>query len=274
MENASKNHEKLRQVGAAEAFINSRVALGHVAFSMNDLLKETGLSIIAARNQLLRLKHRVIRISPRQSFFLIVQPEHQIAGAPPVTWWLQDYFNWLHQPYYLALQSAASLYGSNPGALQVTQVMTNRPCKTIKLGRTQIKFFVKKNIGKTQTQELPQAAAPLQISTPEATVFDLICYSAKIGGIEPVIETIVPLLPLLRSRELREVIEIENKPAVTQRLGFLIERYGSQKLSQVVYKWLPRRLVLVPLSTSNIRSKNIDIVRRWHIINNSGEPKF
>jgi hypothetical protein len=52
-------------------------------------------------------------------------------GAPPVAWWLDDYFNWLGHPYYLALQSAAGTYGSTPQALQVTQVMTDSPRRQI-----------------------------------------------------------------------------------------------------------------------------------------------
>ncbi|MEI8064758.1 MAG: hypothetical protein WCH84_11925, partial [Verrucomicrobiota bacterium] len=108
----SKPRSRLR--GAASAFIEQRLALGRVAFPLADLVKETRLSVTAARNQLLRLENRVTRVSPRQQFFLIVSPEHRAVGAPPVAWWLHDYFQWLGQPYYLALQSAASSFGSNP----------------------------------------------------------------------------------------------------------------------------------------------------------------
>lgn len=80
-------------VGAADAFLDQRLALGRVAFPLADLVKATGLSVTAARHQLLRLKNRVTRVSPRQRFFLIVSPEHRAVGAPPVAWWLHDYFN-------------------------------------------------------------------------------------------------------------------------------------------------------------------------------------
>lgn len=45
-----------RLIGAAEAFIETRLALGRVAFSLEELVKESGLSAIAARFQLLRLR--------------------------------------------------------------------------------------------------------------------------------------------------------------------------------------------------------------------------
>jgi hypothetical protein len=113
------SQSKSRMDRAADKFIEQRLALGRVAFPLADLVKATGLSVTAARNQLLRLKKRVTRVSPRHQFFLIVSPEHSAVGAPPVAWWLHDYFQWLGEPYYLALQSAASSLGSNPQALQV-----------------------------------------------------------------------------------------------------------------------------------------------------------
>jgi hypothetical protein len=274
MKNQPKHAQDIRRIGAAEAFIDAHMALGRVAFSLADLVKESGLSAIAAKRQLSRLVGKVVRVSPRQSFFLIVGPEHRTMGAPPAIWWLQDYFNWLGRPYYLALQSAASSFGSNPQALQVTQVMTDRPCRVIKVGRIQVRFFVKRRIDRTPTQQLAQASAPLCISTPEATAFDLIRYATSIGGIERAAETIVPLLPVIRARELKRVLEAENESAIAQRLGFVIEAGGAKKLAQVVHDWLPDKLVTVPLSPLKGERKNIPVVERWQVLNNSGELKL
>jgi hypothetical protein len=274
MENKPKHAQKPRQVGAAEAFIDARMALGRVAFSLADLTAESGLSAVAAKFQLLRLRDKVVRVSRRQPFFLIVGPEHRSMGAPPAIWWLQDYFNWLGRPYYLALQSAASSFGSNPQALQMIQVMTDRPCRTIKLGRILVGFFVKRGIAETPTQQLARAAAPLCVSTPEATAFDLIRYATSIGGIERAAETIGPLLPVLRARELKRVLEAENEPAIAQRLGFVIEAGGAKKLAQVIYDWLPDKLVTVPLSPLKGERKYIPVVERWQLLNNSGELKL
>ena len=90
-------------IGAASRFIDAKLATGFASFSLTELTDKTGLSVIAAKNQLLRLKGRAVRVSPRQQYFLIVQPAHRAVGAPPVMDWLDDYFKWLGQPYYLAL---------------------------------------------------------------------------------------------------------------------------------------------------------------------------
>lgn len=192
-------------------------------------------------------------------------------GAPPVTWWLEDYFKWLGRPYYLALQSAAGVFGSNPQALQMTQVMTDRPRRAIKVGRMQLRFFVKRDMDRTPTQYLPRTAAPLRVSIPEATVFDLIRYAGSIGGIERAAETIRPLLSSVRAEELRRVLRSENNTAVAQRLGFIVQSAREKKLAQVIREWLPVKLTPVPLSPLKGQCEGLPLVERWQVINNSHE---
>lgn len=269
----TKSASRPRRIGAAEAFCDARLALGRVTISLADVVKETGLSAIAAKRQLSRLRGRVVRITPRQPFYLLVSPEHRTIGAPPANWWLQDYFDWLGRPYYLALQSAASAFGSNPQALQVTQVMTDRPCRPIQVGRIQVRFLVKRGIQRTPTQQPSGAVAPLWVSTPAATAYDLIRYATSIGGIERAAETIRPLLPLLNARELKRVLDAENEPAVAQRLGFVIEACGNKSLAKVVRAWLPDELTPVTLSPAKGRRDNLPLVKRWQVLNHSGELK-
>ncbi len=273
MKQQAKSAPDLRRIGAAEAFCEARLALGRVTLSLSDLVKESGLSAIAAKRQLARLGNKVARISPRQPFYLIVGPEHRSMGAPPASWWLQDYFDWLGRPYYLALQAAASSFGSNPQALQVTQVMTDRPCRAIKVGRIQVRFFVKRGIKRTPTQQPAGAVAPLWVSTPEATAYDLIRYATSIGGIERAAETIRPLLPSLRARELKRVLDAENETAVAQRLGFVMEALGNKSLAKAVHDWLPDKLTPVTLSPAKDKHDAIPLVERWQVINNSSELK-
>ena len=229
---------KIYRNGAAASFIDEKLASGYVAFSLDELTSKTGLSAIAAKNQLLRLGDLVVRVTPRQQFFLIVRPEHRVYGAPPVKWWLNDYFRWLGHPCYLALMSAASVHGSSPQAIQETQVITNTPRRTIILGRIRIRFFMKSDIGRTITQQLPNAYAPLAISTPESTIYDLVRYAQRIGGIERVGETIAPMLPAVRTSELVKVLKAENEIATAERLGLVLETIGAHKFSKAVRDWL------------------------------------
>src|ERR1043166_3331978 len=191
----------------AQTFVEAKTAVGRAAFPLREFVNDTGLSLQAARQRLVRLGYWLVRPTRKHQFFLIVAPEHRAMGAPPVAWWLDDYFKWLGRPYYLALQSAAATYGSAPQALQVTQVMTDEPRREIVVGRLHIQFFVKRHIGRTPTQPLANAYAPLMVSTPEATAFDLIRYASRIGGIGRAVETLVPMLPMMRAAEMKRVLD-------------------------------------------------------------------
>lgn len=264
-----KRTPKHRLDGAAARFIDDLLASGRVAFPLSALVQKTGLSVVAARNQLLRLGQQVTRVTRGHQFFLIVAPEHRAMGAPPPAWWLHDYFEWLVHPYYLGLQSAAETYGSAPQALQVTQVVTDTPRRQVQVGRIRIQFFVKRGVGRTPTQALANAPAPLRVSTPAATAFDLIRYSGRLGGIERGAETIAPLIPLIRVFDLKAVLKTEDEVAAAQRLGYVLETAGKPELADVVQGWLPARMDLVPLSSSKPADKVCHVMKRWRILINA-----
>lgn len=247
------------------------LAKGRVGFSLDEFIGETGLTPTAAKSQLLRLDGWTVRVARMQRYFLIVSPEHRAFGGPPVGWWLDDYFGWLGRPYYLALQSAAATYGSEPQALQITQVMTDRPRRDIKIGRQRVRFFVKRRIERTATILPANSFAPLRVSTPEATAFDLIRYESRIGGMGGVIETLAPLLPLMRPGELTRVLNAEGEPTIAQRMGYIFERLGATGLVDAIRQCLPRRLAPVPLASPRAYPAGAGEVKQWRVLDNSGE---
>ena len=262
---------KDRQVGAVLAFADTRLAAGHVAFSMSQLEKETSLTVSAAKSQIYRLGHKIVRISKAHPFFLIVSPEHFSRGSPPVDSWLDDYFQWLGHPYYLALQSAASAHGSNPQSIQMIQVMTDTPRRPVTVGKLHVVFFVKRRIQDTPTQPLANAFAPTRVSTPAATTFDLIRYAARIGGIGRAVETLRPLLSLIDQTALRAVLEAEGETATAQRLGYVLEKTGKARLAAVVENWLPAKRPTILLATTSANRPTGPTALPWRIVDNSGE---
>lgn len=263
-----------RHTGAAAGFIDQQLAAGRVAFPLARLVEATGLSPLAARKQLERLGGQVVQPSRRHPFFLFVPPEHRAMGAPPIAWWLDDFFNWLGLPYYLALQSAAETYGSAPQALQVTQIMTSKPRREIVLGRLRLQFFVKRHPEHTPTESLASAYAPLAVSTPEATAFDLIRYAARLGGIGRAAETLRPLIPRMRIPELKRVLAAENETSTAQRLGYIIERSGNAKLASAVCDWLPPKMPLIPILPTQIKPSRAPIIAKWRLLKNISEAEL
>jgi len=260
---------KFHRTGAAAGFIERKLERGVCSFSQDELTAATGLSATAARNQLLRLGKQVIRVTPREPYFLILTPDQRVFGAPPVDRWLDDYFKWLGRPYYLGLLSAAAVYGSSQQAVQEIQVVTDRAMRSITLGRIRIRFFMKSGTGRTLTRQLPLAYAPLAVSTPEATIFDLIRYAPKIGGIERAAETITPMLGQVSARRLAEMLRAENELASAQRLGYIFESLGANKHAAVVHRWLPNKLKVVPLAIHAPQSAADPVSEDWGVLINA-----
>lgn len=261
---------RARRIGAASRFADGRLAAGHVSFSLDELVQATGLSLPAARSQTHRLRPRIVRVSAKDTFFLIVTPEHLSRGAPPVEWWIGDYFRWLARPYYLALLTAAGVHGASPQSIQVTQVMTDRPRRPLTVGRQHIQFFAKRRAEQTSVQLMSNAYAPTRVSTPASTAYDLVRYAPRIGGIGRAWETIRPLLPLIDPAAFRSVLEAEHETSTTQRLGYLLERAGEPRLAKVAAKQLPAKLPPISLAVSGPAAARIP-APRWRVIDNSGE---
>ena len=189
--------------------------MAEYGFSLVNLMVETGLSNIAARNQLLRLRPLVRRISPKLGFYLIVQAEHRRVGSPPVEWWLDDFFRWFGNPYYIA-----------------------------------------------------GARCPVRVSVPEATVFDLVRYAPKIGGLDRAMETMLPLLSNLRSDVLKAVLVAEDEVSTSQRLGWVFEKMGFEKLAAVVFDWLPKSLPVVPVVLGSGFGGWGAVIKKWGVREN------
>ena len=256
---------KKRRRGAAAEFVEDRLARGFVSFTLSELIEATGLSMIAANNQLRRLRGQVARVCRPQPFFLIVGPQHRLIGAPPVEWWLDDYFRWLEHPYYLALLSAAESYDAAPQAVQVHQVMTDAPRRNLAVGRLRIRFFVKRGIGRTPVTQPSNTYAPLRVSTPEATALDLVRYAGRVGGARRVLETLVPLLPRMGAPGMTSALDSAADTPTAQRLGYLLEEAGENRLGDVIHHWLPSGATWVRLNFPETDPRRPRQSERWRV---------
>ena len=248
--------------GEAKAFIEGLQARGRLGFQLEALVSHSGLSRPAAAAQLRRLRPAVGPLYPRSNYFLIVPPEHRAVGAPPVLWWIDDYFAWRQQPYYLALLSAAAHYGSSHEAVQVTQIMTLRSTPGIRIGRQRLAFFMKKSLTATPVVRAGGGWAPFTVSTAEATALDLVRYADSIGGITRAAQAIDGMRSHLSAAGFRLALRSPLETSVLQRAGYLLEALGLWGFSQLVEKRLSeRRLQTVPLSSDATRNQPLH--SRW-----------
>ncbi|WP_340115608.1 type IV toxin-antitoxin system AbiEi family antitoxin [Pelagibius sp. 7325] len=226
---------------AAAGFARRLQARGHYGFALQELLKETGLSPAAAKGQLHRLAPGIVPFYPRSFFYLIVPPEHLAIGAPPVTWWIDDFFAIRAQPYYLGLLTAAAHHGSSHEAPQMIQIVTDRPLNPVRLGRQKIVFVTKKSAAETPAVRATGGQAPFQVSTAEATLLDLLYYPEHVGGLARIAELARDLKPKLSGKGLRQALDQPLDTALLQRAGFLLEALGLESESRIVDRALKGR---------------------------------
>lgn len=232
----------------AARFVENLQSRGYFGFALEHLTEQTGLSARAAAAQLGRLGPGVVPLHARATYYLIVPPEYRRIGAPPAPWWIDDYFAWQREPYYLALLTAAGHHGASHQAVQVVQLITGRPRRDVTIGRQKLCFVMKKAVITTATETATGGPAPFRVSTPEATVLDLIRYADHIGGIDRAAHLISELRPRLSGQGMRHALKAPLETTLLQRTGFLLQQLGMDHLSRHVASALEgRRLQPTPL---------------------------
>jgi len=170
-----------------------------------------------------------------------VPPEHRAIGAPPLTWWIDDFFAYQMEPYYLGLLTAAAHHGAQHQVPQITQILTRQPRRPWQLGRMKIVFVTKKAISHTPTLRVTGGWAPFRVSTPEATVFDLVQYPEHVGGIVRAAELITELKWKLTLSGFRPALSAPLTTTLLQRTGFLLEALDMKPHSRLIAAALQAR---------------------------------
>jgi hypothetical protein len=242
--------------GRIARLLDEKQGSGQLVVSLDRLAAEARISRLAAERQLQRLGSRVALLPGQPRSYLIVPPEHRQRGAPPLTAWLHDYCRIRDISYYVGLLSAAALHGSSAQAAQISQVMTMRPQRRIGLGRLSIDFHVKRALKETPLTALPGLAAPLAVSSPEATALDLIEFNHAVGGMRRAVEVIAGMTPKMTAAGWRRALHEAVPVSVRQRLGYVLTLLNLESYATMAEKSLPSRLNPTVLQTRSPASKS------------------
>jgi hypothetical protein len=180
---------------------------------------------------------------PGDQFFVIVPPEYRSLGAPPVEWWIDDFMGHLGLPYYLGLLTAALWHGSSHFAVMETQVVASVNRRPVMVGRTRVRFFASAKIAATPVEKRTNVWGGVRVSTPAATLLDLIQY--RLGGGWSG-QAAADLFPRITADDLLAALDAAGSVPSAQRLGFVFERVGADELANVAARWIdgkPRRAI-------------------------------
>jgi predicted transcriptional regulator of viral defense system len=236
--------------GNLSEFVDQLQASGRYSFDREEAISALGVSDIALQAAARRLAAKGRIVAPRRGFYVIVPIEYRSAGAPPPSWFIDDLMKFHGHPYYVGLLSAAALHGAAHQQPQEFQLVSDTVLRPITVGRTRLRFFMKRHHAKTPTTEIKTETGSMKVSTPEATALDLVRYAGKAGHLGNVATVLKELAERLDPDRLAKAARSEVEVSVVQRLGYLLDHFATPAISAPLARFLatqrPRPVALRP----------------------------
>lgn len=244
---------------------------GEYWFFGSSIQEKLGLSDGALRAALWRLgkKKRLCRI--RDDFYVIIPVEHRSAGCLPAQWFIDPLMKHFNLPYYVALQSAASIHGAAHQQVMMLQVMTDKPFRKIIAGNQHIHFYCKSNIEEVGVLQSKTPMSHFKLSSPELTVFDLVRYANSFEKLQQAATVIYELAEKIVPARLAKLFDKSNiSVTVAQRLGYILDQVIDTELDLSALEFIiaakkPRYILLTSGKKDQAYEKN----KRWHILVNA-----
>ncbi len=251
------------------SWIDSRQSQGLYYFTREEALNALPTTEVALKQGLLRLvkKKRIARI--HRGFFIIIPLEYANTEVLPAEWFINDLMNYVGQPYYVGLLSAAVLHGAAHQQPQQFHAVTTKPLREVQFKNLTIHFFVKKGFAITPVTQVKVQTGFIPVSTPEATALDLIRYARAIGGMDRVLTVLQELGEVMNASELVEVVRRDENLAYAQRMGWLLEKAGYSMLTQGLLQWINEKKPFSAKFEPSLPIRGAKKDSRWRLIINS-----
>lgn len=265
---------KIKSVQTGEAYIRRLMAKGRYTFTLEEATVALQVSKIAVRATLRRLKKKGFLATPARGFYVIIPPEYETIGCLPADQLIADLMSHFGEKYYIGLLSAAELFGAAHQKPQEFQVIVSHNRKMVTCGKVVIRFVARKDLNAVPTVQVKTRRGYAQVSTPEATTFDLMTYSEYAGGMSNVATVLSELCEKLDPNKLKEIALQAPNISSIQRVGYVFDRILEEErfanpLQKVVKK---RAKAIIPLVASGSR-KGVPIDYKWNLfINEKVEP--
>jgi len=187
----------------------------------------------------------------RRGFYVIVPLEYTTGGIVPSDWFIDDLMNFLEQPYYVGLLTAAALHGAGHQQPQEYQVVVAKPERAIRTANLNLRFFPKKSMAQAPVSRVKSYTGYMAVSTPATTALDLVRFAPAIGGLDTVFTVLEELAEKIAPEDLLQAARQESERSQVQRLGWLLERAKRRDLAEGLARWLaPQKPAKTPLDVS------------------------
>lgn len=245
-------------------YIQTLINKGVWSFSSKEMTEYLGYP---SKDKLRLLRKNGRLLTPVRGFHIIIPEEYMDTGRLPVERYIDALMKHYSRPYYVGLLTAASYYGASHQSPQSFQVITNYDKRNIQSGRNQILFYRKKNTAIIPTEKRNTATGYLNISTPEATFFDLIEFSRQVGGLDHVGVVISELVERILLPSLLETAQ-HYPDSHVQRASYILELLGFNKICNKLDKYFAQKnFIYTYLNPSGIKAR-INKHPRWKLFIN------
>jgi predicted transcriptional regulator of viral defense system len=208
-------------------------------------------------------------LSPRQGFFVIVPLEYRLSGSPPPITFVDELMKFQGNVYYVGLLSAAALHGASHQAPVEFQVIVERQERAVQLERATMRFFVKKWIKETPTEQMKTASGLVPVSTPEATALDLVAYVDRAGHLDHVATVLSELHEKMTPKSLLAAVHRRGvELATVQRLGYLLDRVAPAFATDGLAKWQASQRPARARLRADRPARDAAVDERWQLLVN------
>lgn len=249
------------------ALVNELQSRGQYTVTREDLLGAGARSDAAFEAAVRRLKQQHRLASPRRGFFVVVPLEYREAGSPPANWFIDELMQFLGQPYYVGLLTAAAIHGAAHQQPMVFQVVTDRPTRPARAGRVRVEFHMSRYAGDGPAVDVQTETGSMRVSTPEATAYDLVRFPAAAGHLNNVATVLGELADTLEPTVLVALATERPTPDV-QRLGYLLDLVGRQEVAETLAEALELRRHRTVLLAPGQGDTEEPPHERWKVIPN------
>lgn len=132
-------------------------------------------------------------VSPSRGLWVLVPPDRLAWGAPEPVAYLDALMAHLNAGYYVGWLSAAALHGASHQAPQVFQVAVSRRVEERQVGRSRLRFLVRGAVGSVPTSRIATSGGIATVSTPGATMLDVMEDLDEASGLDNAVTVAVEL---------------------------------------------------------------------------------
>ncbi|MBM3422666.1 MAG: type IV toxin-antitoxin system AbiEi family antitoxin [Chlorobi bacterium] len=248
-------------------YIDELQAKGSFCFIGVDVSSALGLSTVATRDALRRLRYKGIVAMPYRGFYVVVPPEYRKIACLPASQFIPSLMAYLKEPYYAGILSAGEYYGAAHQRPQAFQVIVEHIRPGIVCGQVRVDFIQRSNASTMPARDFKTPRGYLKVSTPEVTAFDVIGYPHHAGGLDNAVTVLAELAESLNAAEL---VAIAGLSPITwaQRLGYLLEMIGESGLAEGLASYVAERKPVPALLAPSRPHYGVRQITRWRLLPN------